>query len=282
MSRKQWLIVKLILLIFILIMLSRISIRMIKHSGSSENKFGFNLNNSMPIEEGEKKSFSKVDKIVVDSISLPVRIYESDVSEVTLQDNSTRYGLGNRKPNRISHKDGILIFEQRKQFSFLSFVKGNLIIEVPRGSTLEYDIESISGSINHDAVSKGTLRAETISGSIKIQQGGEEIFAESVSGAMRIYSAFEEVSAESVSGSINIIANQDTKEISGSSVSGSILVQLEKVSGYKMDYSTISGRVKDMYSNINYSKSGTGENGDSSLRINASSISGSIKLTDWE
>lgn len=240
------------------------------------------MKNSMPIEEGEKKSFSDVEKIVIGSISLPVDIYESDVTEVTIQDNSTAFGFGRAKPNKISYDKGILSFMQVKQMSFLSIVRGNIIIEVPRGSVLEYDIENISGSINHNALSKGTLGAETISGSIKIYQKGEKVFAESVSGSVRIYSAFKGASAESVSGSVNITANQDSEEISSSSISGSVRIQLEKVTGYEMMYSTVSGSVKDTYLNINYSKSGKATAGDESLQINASTISGSIKLTDLD
>lgn len=282
MSRKQWLILKLMLLIFIFIIIFGISIGLMSYSKFGDQRFKTNMTSSMPLEEGEKKSFSNVEKVIVNSISLPVHIYESDVTEVTLQDNSIAYGLGSRKPNRISHKDGIIRFEQRKQTPFLFFVRGNIIIEVPRGSILEYDIESISGIINHDALSQGTLKLETVSGSIKIYQKGEIAFAESVSGSVRIYSAFEHVSAESVSGSVNIVANQDSKEILGESVSGSVRIQLEQVSGYEIDYSTLSGSVKDTYSNIAYLKSGQAENGDSSLKINVSTISGSIKLTDWE
>ncbi|HHX60249.1 MAG TPA: DUF4097 domain-containing protein [Epulopiscium sp.] len=282
MSRKQWLMVKLMLLSFIFIMLCFISMTVMNPSRPGDPKFRFNKANSMPSETGEKKAFSAVDKIVIDAISLPVEIYESDVAEVTLQDNSQIYGLGKGKPNKIFYNDGTLGFEQSKKISFLSHVRGNIIIEVPRGSVLEYDLGNVSGNINHNAVSRGTLRAETISGSIKIYQRGEKVSAESVSGSVRIYAPYEEARGESVSGSISLIANQDSKEVSGFSVSGSIKIQLEKVLGYEMDYSTTSGSVKDTYSNIDYSKSGKSENGDSSLKINAVSVSGSIKLTDWE
>lgn len=219
---------------------------------------------------------------MVDSISLPVHVYESDVTQVTVQDNSTVYGRGTKSPNTLSQKDDVLSFKQGKRFSSLSLVRGNLVIEVPRGSALEYDINNISGSIIHDAMSKDTLTAATISGSVKIYQGGEKIFAKSISGSVRLYSSFEDVSANSVSGSVRLLANQDSKQISGSSISGSVKIQLENVSGYDLDYSTTSGSVKDTYTNMPSGKSGHFTHNDASLKINASTVSGSISLIDWE
>lgn len=289
MSRKNWLLIKLILLSLIFVLLSRIIIVgniSIRGNINVLDKIRISIMgpstlNNIPFKEGEEKSFSNVEKIVVDSISLPVHIYESDVAQVTVKDSSTVYGLGSKNPNTLSQENGTLSFKQKKRFPFLSIVRGNLVIEVPHGSTLEYDISNVSGSIIHDATSENTLKTTTVSGSIKIHQGGEKVFAKSTSGSVRIYSPFKDVSAKSVSGAVRILADQNSKQISGSSVSGSVTVQLENVSGYDMDYSTTSGSVKDTYSNIDYSKSGNASYGDSSLKISASSVSGSIKLADW-
>lgn len=281
MSRKQWLLIKLVLLFFILITLFRISAFILGSSTTRNTPFRSILMKNIPLIEGEAKSFSSVEKIVVDAINLPIHIYESDVAKVTVTDNSQAYGLGTKKPNVLAQKDHVLSFKQGKRFSFLSFIRGNIIIEVPRGSTLEYDISNVSGSLIHDAISKNTLTTTSISGSIRIHQAGEKVFAKSTSGSIRIYSSFEDVKAQSVSGGVRILANQDSKQISGSSVSGSITIQLANVTGYEMDYSTTSGSVKDTYANIDYSKSGNASYGDSSLKINASSVSGSIKLADW-
>ena len=266
----------------ILITLCRIGIKLIKKSASGDYDFAIEMADSSPIEAGEKKAFADVEKIVIDSISLPIEIYEGDVNEVTIQDNTRVQGLGSKEPNKVSYQDGVLSFKQVKQKPPLFSVRGNVIVEVPRGSVLEYKINSISGGIHHDALSKGKLKAETISGTIKIHQEGEQLSAESISGSIRIYSAFEKISADTVSASIHAVANQDSKEISGESVSGSIKIKLDGVSGYEMDYSTVSSSVKDTYSNINYSKSGRATNGDGSLTIDAQNVSGSIALTDWE
>lgn len=281
MSRKKWLTVKLILLILMFITLIAISVTVIIRPRLSDYGLGANMLSIMPIEEGEKKTFTDVEKIIVDTINLPIDIYESDVSQVSIQDNTTIYGLGSRKPNKVAYQDGVLSFKQVKQKSFLSIVRGNVIVEVPRGSVLDYKLDSISGGINHDALSED-LKLETISGAIRIQQEGEKISVESISGSVRIYSAFEDVVVDSISGSIRLVANGNTKEVEGSSISGSIRIKLDQVSGYEMDYSTISSSVKDDYSKTAYSKSGRASSGDESLKMNLSSISGSIGLADWD
>jgi len=272
MNKNIWLPIKLILLILTLIIIGSIAILAINYSGFKK----------VTKVEGEEKKFSNVEKVVVESISLPVDIYESDVAQVTIKDNSKVFGLRTSNPNKVEQKGGVLYLEQAKGFSFLSFAIGNIVIEVPRDSILEYEINSVSGSINHDVISKDKMMVSSISGSIRIHQGGEKAIIKTTSGSVRIYSPFEEVSAKSVSGSIRIVANQDSKQVLSSSVSGSIRIQLENISGYDMDYSTVSGNVKDAYKNINYSKSGESKSGDSFLEIKATSVSGSIKLEDWD
>lgn len=78
------------------------------------------------------------------------------------------------------------------------------------------------------------------------------------------------------------MANQVSKQIVSSAISGSTSIQLENVSSYEFDYSTTSGSIKDTYEGTKFSKLGSSTQGDSSLKMNVSSISGSIKLEDWE
>ncbi len=281
MNRKQWLMVKLVLLTLIFITVATIGFRVTKNLGKGGIGFDSSMKNSVPIVEGEKVTFENVQKIIIDTINLPVEIQEGDVSEVTIQDNSTAHGVGTKKPNKVAYEDGTLSFKQVKQRPLFFSISGNVIVEVPKGSLIEYELESVSGYISHNAPSKGKLKADTISGAIKIHQSGEKLSAESISGSIKIYQGFKETKVETISGSIKLEANQDSEQISGSSVSGSFQIALKNVSGYMMDYSTVSSSVKDSYANIDYSKSGNATNGDGSLKINLSSVSGSINLTDW-
>ncbi len=267
MNRKNWLTVKLILLLVILIFMG---IAALNFTGLK----------SLTAIKGEEKSFNNVEKIVVESISLSVEVLETDGTTVTIKDNSKGYGLRAGKSNTLKQENGVVTFKQGKGM-FLSFVMGNVVIEVPRGSILEYDVSSISGDIDLDAMSRDSLNASSISGAIEIHQGGEKAEVETTSGSVRIHAPFEKVKAESVSGSIRLKADENSKEVLTSAISGSIRIQLKNVSGYSMDYSSTSGSIKDTYDNIDYSKSGQANRGNSALDINVSTISGSIKLSDW-
>lgn len=232
--------------------------------------------------EGKTESFSNVEKIQVSSVSLPVYIYESDVEQVTVTDNSKQYGIGISKDNELKQEEGTLTFNEGKGFHIFNFSRGEIIIEVPKGLVLEYDIANVSGSIKHDAPTKNQFRCQSISGSIRVYQGGDSGFVESVSGSIRIYASFDELTAKSISGSVRTVANENSKQLQCSNISGSIKIQLKNVTGYDMDYSVISSQVKDLYTDTEYEKSGNASYGDKSLKIDVTNNSGSIKLTDWD
>ncbi len=269
MNRKKWLSIKLILLLLIFFV-------------ASVGTFNYVSSKSQTSTNQEEKLFTDVEKIVVESVSLSVNIYESDVQKVTIKDNSKTYGLSNKTDNIIEEKGGVVLVKQGRNVSFLSFVTGEFIIEVPKGSFIEYDINSISGKIDHNALSEDTLRVTSISGAIRIHQGCEKVLVETTSGSVKIYEPFQELNISSVSGSVRIVADQDTNQILTSTISGSTSIQLEDVSGYNMDYSTTSGSVQDVYEDTDHSKEGSVTTGDSSLKINSSSTSGSIRLEDWK
>lgn len=269
MNRKKWLSIKLILLLLIFFVVS-------------VGAFNYVSPKSQTITDREEKLFTDVEKIVVESVSLSVNIYESDVQKVTIKDNSKTYGLSNKTDNIIEEKDGVVLVKQGRNVSFLSFVTGEFTIEVPKGSSIEYDINSISGKIDHNALSKDALRITSISGAVRIHQGSKKILVETTSGSVKIYEPFQELNISAVSGSIHIIADQYTKQIITSTISGSTSIQLQNVSGYEMDYSTTSGNIQDTYQEQNYSKTGSLRIGDPSLRIDSSSTSGSIRLEDWK
>jgi len=278
MNRKTWLFIKLVLLVCIFLILTIGSMFFLKADTSKM----LHIINFTSSGEGEVKSFSNVEKIQVNAVTLPVHIYESDVEQVTVTDNSKQYGIGVRSSNKLTQEEDTLIFTEGKGFQIINFSRGEIIIEVPKGLILEYDIHNASGSIRHNAPSKNELRCENVSGSTRIYQGGQSVFVESVSGSIRVYEPFEELTATSVSGSIRTVANENSKQMNCSNVSGSIRIQLENVTGYDMNYSTLSSDVEDNYTDTEYKKSGDASYGDKSLKIDVSNTTGSIKLTDWD
>lgn len=271
MSRKQWLGVKLLALTLVLLSVVALSLR-------------FTMGNRLVLNDSvnaETKEFTNVDSLEVKLISVAITVVESDVLKVTVKDSVRARGLGDNHPIIINEKDGLISIEQRNSRPFFSLITGNIVVEIPRGTMLKYNINNISGSIEHNAASNDTLTATSISGSVNVRHGGEKAYLKSTSGSVRVHEAFEELSVSSVSGSVRVRADGISKSISASSVSGSVEIMLERVAGYSMNYSTTSGSVKDSYENIKYSKSGNATNGDESLDIQASTVSGSIRLADW-
>lgn len=284
MNRKTWLTLKLILLVilFLLLCLFTGSFLLPMSPLSGRLRAGNRYPGSHMQPKGEAQAFDGVEKIIVQSVSLPVSICESDVEQVTVRDNSRSFGLKLGTANTVTEEGGTLTIRQGKHVSVMSVLTGNFEIEIPRGTILEYDLKNVSGSIYHDAPSREELKVKTTSGSIKILQGGDTANARSTSGSVRIYGPFREVRAQSTSGSVRATADGTSQLLNCSTTSGSVKIQLNQVSGYEMAYSSTSGSIKDLYTDTSYSKSGRCIFGDGTLRIDASSVSGSIKLMDWD
>lgn len=268
MTRKRYLGIKLVILSILFVVISIFSINIGKYSFFEETIV-------------EEKVFTDVEKIQVDLMSFSVDVVESDVENVTVKNTTRQFGLKPGNTIIIQEDDKIVRIFQEKKSSFLFFSTGSIVIEVPKNKILEYGINNVSGSIDHNAKSKNLISAISISGSVRIHQGGESAFVESVSGSVKTYASFVDLRANSISGSVRAFADSNSKQVDISSISGSVGVQLENVSGYDMTYSTTSGSVRDDYKATKYPKSGHVQEGDALLRINASTVSGSIRLADW-
>lgn len=272
MSRKKYLGFKLAGLFLLLVILIGVIINIIF----------FNSNNNKDGDDIQfEKSYSDVEIINIDLISLPVKIYERDIKEIIIRDNTNIRSLRDENALKIHQEDQVLTITQKKKHTFLSITTGNLIIEVPRGRRLNYKINNISGDVKHNVASKGLLIVKTISGDINIHQSGDQLSIESTSGSLKMHESFKEVLSKTVSGNIYLNANKDSLYLESKSVSGEIKINLKNIRGYLMDYSTTSGSVRDSYQDTKYTKSGQVKSGDGTFKIDVSTVSGSIKLEDW-
>lgn len=230
----------------------------------------------------DRKSFVDIKKINADLLSYSIEIKESNNDEIVVKLISNQLNRKIRNPIIINQKDNILKIKEEKNNYLNIFSKNLIIIEIPKNQTLQYNLYSISGSIDHNAKSKDVLVADTVSGSIKTHNVGDSVLAQSVSGSIKMYSSFKEISAKSVSGSLSVLADANTNHIKLSSTSGSIRIQLENISKYNLNYSTVSGSVKDKYKDKSLEKSGLIIDNDQNLSIVASTISGSIIFENWK
>lgn len=226
------------------------------------------------------KTFDDVKGIDVDTLSYGVQV------ETHKKDNFIvefyHDGIGTAAEPVVKLDGGVLSSKEPARVDSTQRGHGKIVITVPENSVLPYDLNSVSGSLVLDAQST-SLTIQSVSGSIKVYQPGETLKAESTSGSITATATFKEVSANSISGSVKVKADAETKFVNVTNISGSVNIELDGVSGYTLYYSTISGAVKDEYHGFSSSRgSGNTAWGDENLEITAGSISGSIRLTDWD
>ncbi len=278
MNKKSWLIVRLCLLIVLLVLVIFGSIFIFNFEYIYDQNIA---------EQGEAtqqvQSFDGVKNIVVDIASLDLSVVETNGDNVTLYDNSTQIDSGfwaSDEQNKVYQEGDTLYFMQAefqelKKFTFKPGINGrigDIKIEVPKDVSIKYVINNVSGAVLVEAYSQENLEINNVSGSIEIAKGGDNIDINTVSGSTKIYQPFAEINVETVSGSVKAVADETTEEIDINSVSGSLTVELDNVSGYNISLDSMSGKIKD-----SYNKSGGGK-----LDINLNSVSGSINLEDWQ
>jgi DUF4097 and DUF4098 domain-containing protein YvlB len=136
--------------------------------------------------------------------------------------------------------------------------RAELEVHVPAGSRLE--IDSFAASIIITEVT-GTVKAETVNGSISMTGGSKEVNLQTVNGSVEVSSPTTRVHAESVNGSVTV--RDASGEVDASTVNGRLVVmggaftraRLETVSGSlrfegdltkkaTLDAETVSGSVE--------------------------------------
>ncbi len=280
MSKKNWLVVKLVVLILLFI-----AVATILFSIFVGDRFGFKINSSWNgylndgIPTQQEQSFEGIEKVVVYSYSLPIEIIETDRNDVLLIDNSDSH-LANNEDNLYVVEDDTLYFEQAEQIAWFGFnnftnsVSGEIIIEVPQDVELEYEINSVSEEILIDAFSD-ELTINNVSGNIYVLQGGDELNINGVSGSIEIADAFLEQKINSVSGNIYTVADKDSSVINVDTVSGGVDIGLANGIEYSINHDSVSGKVRD-----NYTPSDDGTSSDQKLIISVHSVSGFVDITN--
>ncbi len=277
MSKKNWLIVKLAVLILLFALILSIMVSMLNVDGLD---FGFNLGMNRRLDDGipteQEQNFEDIERIVFYGYSLPLSINETQRDDVLLIDNTTM--TGNVEPNQYLVEGNTLYFEQggfrRIGFNFnYDGISGEIKFEVPMGVEIEYDIDSVSGGIVVDAPLNNGLKINNVSGNIDILQGGDELIINSVSGKIEIEEPVITQKIATVSGGIDTVADTESVEIDVDSVSGSTDIALSEGVTYSVKHAAVSGSVNDDYTG------GSGAS-DKTLNISVSSVSGSVNIFD--
>ena len=203
-------------------------------------------------------SFSDVTDIAVESRTCSVEIVAGTGPDVVAQ-----YYTGGLLPAKMP------VWEQTGSTLCIATAKGNflsggrLILEVPEDSALNYQLDSVSGSM-------------------KVYVGGSTLTIQCTTGSVKVYEPFQSLDVETTTGSVKVTADGSTTRCRLESTTGSIKLALEDVPGYTLTAESTTSSVKDEYHGLSYERSVPGAVwGDGSLAVAAESTTGSIKLTDW-
>ncbi|MEG0019220.1 MAG: DUF4097 family beta strand repeat-containing protein [Oscillospiraceae bacterium] len=285
MTNKTSLFVKLVALILVFVTMCGVALGIAVNMGRNGNiMYEIFEGRGDDENEGEVRlsgsnEFTNINHIDVSAISYDVSVETHDKDTVVVEEHIR--GYGRHKENEIYAQGDTLYFKEPKTIAFFRLGGGRIVIKVPKKSEYNYQLKSVSGDVILDAKSK-EADLETVSGNVKVYKAGRELQGQSVSGTVKVHEPFEDIKAKSVSGSVRLTADKNTKEIDANTTSGSVRIALRGEIGYEMEYSSVSSTTKDEYHGIKYGKNGTARYGDKALKIDASSISGSIRLEDWD
>ena len=204
-------------------------------------------------------SFSDVTDIAVESRTCSVEIVAGTGPDVVAQ-----YYTGGLLPAEtpVWEQTGSTLCIATAKGNFLS--GGRLILEVPEDSALNYQLDSVSGSM-------------------KVYVGGSTLTVQCTTGSVKVYEPFQSLDVETTTGSVKVTADGSTTRCRLESTTGSIKLALEDVPGYTLTAESTTSSVKDEYNGLSYERSVSGAVwGDGSLAVEAESTTGSIKLTDWK
>ncbi len=277
MSRKTSLIVRIVVLSVLLLGLLAMAVRMLWWVGRpGQAEWNWDGRREMVLSE----SYRGVTSVEVSTLSYAVEVVEHSGSE-TMVEFYRGFGATSREQISVTQNNGVLKVEQKPQFGLFSWGNCKVVVYVPQASPMDYDLASTSGSVKLNAPGKA-VSVSTTSGSVKVYQGGETLSAVSTSGSVKVYEGFVTIDAGTTSGSVKVKAAQNTTRIVAESTSGSVKIQLPRDMGYVFDFSSVSGSVKDLYREKSFGSEGSSEYGGRDVAITASTVSGSIKLCDWD
>ena len=111
MTKKQWLAVKLLMLILVLFSVIGVSFKV---------AMVWNQNTREP-GQVRYQEFNDTNRINVTVISVPIQVVETDVSKVTIKDSVKVFGIYMKHPITIENKDGVLFINQNKTQRFFKF-----------------------------------------------------------------------------------------------------------------------------------------------------------------
>jgi DUF4097 and DUF4098 domain-containing protein YvlB len=139
------------------------------------------------------------------------------------------------------------------------------------------EISAVSSNVTVELPEVQETKIETVSGNIDIRcERSKEISFSTVSGHAGFTGNCEELDCESVSGNCKVALWGNAKEIQMESISGDLEITLDDQFGFTAQLDSVSGRISSDFS-ANVSDQ-THTYGDGSIRIEAETVSGGIRI----
>lgn len=267
MSRKNYLVLKLVLLIVLFCLLLGLSAFFLLHGAFPSLGYG---------KLRVSAAFENVEAVTVNGGACTVEVLEGVGDSLTVA--YYQRGFLPADPPQWEQSGSALTVTEQSQGVFSA---GRIVLWVPAGDLLNYQIRTSSGSVRLEMPSQET-EITTTSGSVKVYESGEQLTVSTKTGSVKVYEPFQEQSLESKTGSIKSTLDETSTQCRAETNTGSIKLALRDVTGYTFTYDVSAGSVKDEYHDISYDKQGVSTWGDGSLMLEADSDTGSVKLCDWD
>ncbi|HBQ64310.1 MAG TPA: hypothetical protein DD727_05195 [Clostridiales bacterium] len=239
------------------------------------------------VDQEQIRSLDGCDSIQIISTGTNVVASVSDSPELKARFHGTFRSIvsGNEPVLEISIVQQKMIIEVKKMNGILALFDQNtqLDICIPSSFTGDTEIGTVSGSIDADILTARQLKMHTVSGKIRVKslKVKNDIKCTSVSGSISLEAVSgNHVSVQTTSGSIQVLSLQ----VMGTdirSVSGNIHVVLPSASGFKLQATSLSGRIDcdfDLADKIAERGRLDGKTGDGNILIKLNTISGNIRV----
>jgi DUF4097 and DUF4098 domain-containing protein YvlB len=139
-------------------------------------------------------------------------------------------------------------------------------------------LNTVSGDIAADDLD-GKLEINGVSGTFEGRNLRGKLEANTVSGSMTVHqSALDPIELNGVSGDITLDLTEHDTRVESNTVSGDVTVRVPEGGGYRVKVSTMSGAaiVDGIQLGGQWHRGGEARDGDESLRISATSVSGDV------
>lgn len=213
-----------------------------------------------------------------------IRQFEAELKALPLTIEASKDGMihvdfldGAENWCKLSSRGSKLSVEEKKMHKGTS---GKVCVSLPASWRGNLDLECVSSAVQLNGIQADSAELESVSGTVTVSGCSfGHLDLESVSGNVSAEGNFGRVSVETVSGSIKLVWKEPPEgKCKFESVSGSVNLSLPHSAGYTLNYESLSGSFSDRISGTSGGHKGTSRNGDGSVTISVSTMSGSITV----